>query len=287
MRPPSSVGIKLATVARAALGTSGRAMLEALVQGTSTPRCWLSCAAPHAGQTPGLAAGSRRPTSALFTPFSRPRSWLISTISKRRWPRRASGSRRSWRPSRTRCADSIPVPPRWTPENRPVVDGAASGGSISGASIPHRLQWSRKPVRRRRLVRDAHGAHERSAGGRARDRGSRARSPHDGTAVTVTSSHNGVRLKSKSMPDGSSTVVVTSPTEGATERGSATVTTNVSAASGCAERGIGTVLLGHERRGHGSASTRRDRARPERPGRGASRTNGHRCPRVAPGHHHR
>ena len=55
-------GIKLATVARDVLGTSGRAMLEALVQRHEGPRGLGRVGeGPHADQTPGLAAGAHRP----------------------------------------------------------------------------------------------------------------------------------------------------------------------------------------------------------------------------------
>ena len=80
-------GIKLATVARDVLGTSGRAMLEALVQGTSDPAVLAELARGRM-RTKLRPCGRRSPaTSAPITPSSRHRSWPISTISKRRWPR--------------------------------------------------------------------------------------------------------------------------------------------------------------------------------------------------------
>jgi Transposase len=80
-------GIKLASVASDPLGVSGRAMLEALVAGTQTPRCWPSWLGG------GCEPSSRRcarPWRAALGPimgYWSGRCWPAST----RWTRRSGG----------------------------------------------------------------------------------------------------------------------------------------------------------------------------------------------------
>ena len=128
-------GIKLATVARDVLGTSGRAMLEALVQGTSDPAVLAELARGRLRTTPGLAAGAHghfRPYHAFLVSAdsgpSRPSRRAVATLSAR--------SRRSWRPLRSRCSASIPSP--W---------------SISG---PRKSSWPRSASDMNRFPSDRH-----------------------------------------------------------------------------------------------------------------------------------
>jgi transposase len=96
-------GITLTSVATRLLGASGRAMLDALVTGTTDPTVLADLArGTLRTKLPALRQALAGPGSAHTTPSSSASSWPISTIWTRPWTPSAPSSTRPWRRSRRR-----------------------------------------------------------------------------------------------------------------------------------------------------------------------------------------
>ena len=79
-------GIKLASVASNVLGVSGRAMLEALTQGTPIPTSWPTWPAGRCAESSRRCARPWWGAFVLITPFWSVKCWPIWTTSTR-WSR--------------------------------------------------------------------------------------------------------------------------------------------------------------------------------------------------------